>query len=104
MSTVEYSHSELRGLFVVPGAALFVFSCLSFVDSSLNLFVVVVLFCFFVFVLFCSVFFFACLFSRAFLSKKLKCMSSDICPFKFHIRSNVGIMAGNRDTVNQSES
>ena len=29
---------------------------------------------------------------------------SDICRINFHIRSNLGIMAGTRDTVNQSES
>ena len=29
---------------------------------------------------------------------------SHICRTNFHIRSNVGIIAGNRDTVNQSES
>ena len=28
-------------------------------------------------------------------------MLSDICPIHFHIRSNAGIMAGNRDPVNQ---
>jgi len=33
-----------------------------------------------------------------------KLMPSDICRFHFHIRSNAGIMAGNRDPVNQSES
>ena len=27
-----------------------------------------------------------------------------ICRINFHIRLNVGIIAGNRDTVNQSES
>ena len=31
-------------------------------------------------------------------------MLSDICRIHFHIRSNAGIMAGNRDVVNQSES
>ena len=28
-------------------------------------------------------------------------MQSDICRIHFHIRSNAGIMAGNRDLVNQ---
>ena len=37
ISTVEYSHSELYGLFVVTGTALSVISCISFVDSSPNL-------------------------------------------------------------------
>ena len=98
MSTVEYSHSELRGLFVVPGAALFVISFLSSVDSSLNLFCCCCLFvCLFVFLL--LLFFFSC-----FFVEELKFMPGDICPFKFHIRSNVGIMAGNRGTVNQTES
>ena len=31
-------------------------------------------------------------------------MLSDICRIHFHIRSNAGIMASNRDLVNQSES
>ena len=31
-------------------------------------------------------------------------MLTDICHIHFHIRSNTGIMAGNRDLVNQSES
>ena len=30
-----------------------------------------------------------------------KIMQSDICRIHFHIRSNAGIMAGNRDLVNQ---
>ena len=99
MSTVEYSHSELRGLFVVPGAALFVISCLSSVDSSLNLLLLLFV-CLFV----CLFLLLLLLFSRAFFVEELKFMPSDICPFKFHIRSNVGIMAGNRGTVNQTES
>ena len=48
-------------------------------------------------------------FSIRCLSTKLgfpqkKTMPSDICNINFHVRSNAGIMAGNRDTVNQSES
>ena len=35
---VEYSHSELYGLFVVNWTALSVISCISFVDTSSNLF------------------------------------------------------------------
>ena len=31
-------------------------------------------------------------------------MLSDICRIHFHIRSNAGIMGGNRDLVNQLES
>ena len=38
MGTVEYSHSELYDLFVVTGTALSAVSCISFVDSSPNLF------------------------------------------------------------------
>ena len=82
--TVEYSHSELHGLFVVTGAALSVISCISFVSSSPNL-----------------------LFSHPFFDGKTWLPSEkkiDIYRINFHIRSNVGIMAGNRDTVNQSES
>ena len=84
MGTVEYSHSELYGLSVVTGRALSVISCTSFVDSSPNLF----------------------FFSSTFLTTKLGSAEKqfDICCINFHIRSNVGIMAGNRDTVNQSES
>ena len=74
MSTVEYSHSELRGLFVVPGAALFVISCLSSVDSSLNLFCCCCLFvCLFVFLL-------LLFFSRAFLSKNLNLCQATFAP------------------------
>ena len=34
----------------------------------------------------------------------LRTQQLDICRINFHIRSNVGIMTGYRDTVNQSES
>ena len=83
ISTVEYSHSELYGLFVVTGTALSVISCISFVVSSLNL-----------------------LFSHPFVCRRNLASHKkiDICCINFHIRSTVGIMAGNRDTVNQSES
>ena len=82
--TVEYSHSELHGLFAITGASLSVISCISSVDSSPNL-------------LFSRPFFFD---DETWLPRK----KIDICRINFHIRSNVGIMAGNRDTVNQSES
>ena len=80
ISTVEYSHSEL---FVVTGTAVSVISCISFVDSSPNL-----------------------PFSHPFVCRRNLASHKkfDICCINFHIRSNVGIMAGNRDTVNQSES
>ena len=66
MSTVEYSHSELRGLFVVPGAALFVISGLSSVDSSVNLFFCCCCCCLFVclFVFVVVVVVFSCFFCR----------------------------------------
>ena len=81
--TVEYSHSEQYGLFVVSGTALSVISCISFGESSPNFFI----------------------FSFIFLLTKLASHKQfDICRIHFHIRSNAGIMAGNRDTVNQSES
>ena len=38
LCSVEYSHSELYGLFVVTGTTLSVISCIAFVDSSRNLF------------------------------------------------------------------
>ena len=81
--TVEYSHSELCGLFVVTGTALSLISCISFVDSSPNLF-----------------------FSHPFVCRRNLASHKefDIYRINFHIRSNVSIMAGNRDTVNQSES
>ena len=74
ISTVEYSHSELYGLFVVTGTALSVISCISFVVSSLNL-----------------------LFSHPFVCRRnlTSHKKIDICCINFHIRSNVGIMAGN---------
>ena len=81
--TVEYSHSELYGLFVVTGTALAVISCISFVHSSLNLFL------------------FSYIFGRRSLASHKQ---FDICRINCHIRSNVGIMAGNRDTMNQSEN
>ena len=71
--------------FVVTGMALSVISCISSVDSATNLF----------------------LSSLIFLSTQLGFHKQfDTCRINFHIRSNVyvGIMAGNRDTVNQSET
>ena len=38
------------------------------------------------------------------LFHEVNIMLSEICRIHFHIRSNAGIMAGNRDLVNQSES
>ena len=76
--TVDYSHSELCFFFVVTGMALSVISCISSVDSI----------------------FFA---DGAWFPTK-KFMSRHICRINFHIRSNVDVIAGNRDGVNQSES
>ena len=90
--TVEYSHSELYDLFVVTGKGMSVISYISFKDSS-------------------PIFFF---FLIHFLSTKLglletwlptqKILPSHFCRINFDIRSNVGIMAGNQDRVNQYES
>ena len=66
--------------FVVTGMALSVISCISSVDSSPNFF------------------------STELGVPQKKFMPSHICRINFHIKSNVGIIAGNRDTVNQSES
>ena len=73
---------------VVSGTALSTICCISCVDSSPNL-------------PFSSIFFFFV--DELWLHGK-KFMRSDICRILFHIRSNAGIMAGNRDLVNQSES
>ena len=62
-------------------------SCISSVDSSPNFF----FFCHPLFV------------DETWLHAK-NCMPSDVGRINFHIRSNAGIMADNRDTVNQSES
>ena len=71
---------------VVSGTALSTISCISCVDSSPNL-------------PFSSIFFV----DETWLHGK-NFIRSDICRIHFHIRSNAGIMAGNRDLVNQSES
>ena len=84
LRTVEYSHCGLYGFFVVAGTALSLISCISSVDSSPNFFFLPSIVC-----------------RRNLASIPAKnCMPSS----NFHIRSNAGIMAGNRDTVNQSES
>ena len=59
-----------------------VISCISFADSSPNLF----------------------LSHPYFLDETWLQKEFDICLIDFHVRSNVSIMAGNRDTVSQSES
>ena len=82
----KQSHSELCGFFVVSATALSIISCISCVGSSPNL-------------PFSSIFF--C--HETWVHGK-NLMLSDICRFHFHIRSNAGIMTGNRDLVNQSES
>ena len=72
---------------VVIGTAISIISCSSSVDSSPNL-------------LFFIHFFFV---DETWLPMK-KFMPRDIYDIHFHIRSNAGIMAGNRDPVNQSGS
>ena len=67
--------------FVVTGIALSVISCISSVDSSP--------------IFFCR---------RSLASHQKIFTPSHICRINFHTRSNVGIIAGNRDTVNQPES
>ena len=70
--------------------ALSVIPCISYVDSSPNLW-------FFFFIPFFV--------DETWLpTKKYIYMPSDISRINFHIRSTVSILAGNRDTVNQSKS
>ena len=58
-------------------------ACISSIDSSPNL----------------------CFFHQFFVElPTINFMPSDICRVNFHLRSNIGIMAGNRETVNQPES
>ena len=80
MPSVERSHSER---YVVPLTTLSVISCISFVHSSPNLF-------------FSSHPFF--FYDETWLLRK---KTPDICGINFYIKSNVGIMGGDRDRENQ---
>ena len=79
---------ELYAFLVVTETAVSVISCISCVDSSPNLF------CFLLFLIQILV---DEAWDKTFHRKQ-------ICCINFHKRSNAGIMAGNRDTVNQTES
>ena len=79
MGTSEYSHPELYGFIAVSDMALLVISCISCVDSS-------------------PIFFFRPIFCRRNLASHKKFYARPLSRIYHHIMSNVGIMAGNRDT------